>query len=58
MHKDIRPAIHQAHQRGVVVPSTAAEDDILATATQLGEVQRDIAGLREVLAKISDKPGA
>ena len=58
MHKDIRLAIDQAHRLGVVVPSTAAANDILATASQLGYDQRDIAGLREVLAKVSDWPGA
>jgi 3-hydroxyisobutyrate dehydrogenase-like beta-hydroxyacid dehydrogenase len=57
MHKDIRLARRAATESGIPVPSTEAADEILAKAEELGYGHRDIASLREVLARVS-KVGA
>lgn len=56
MHKDIRLAREAATQLGVLVPSAAAADDILGRAEDLGYGHRDIAGVHEILARLSE-PG-
>ncbi len=56
MHKDIRLAREAATQLGVLVPSAAAVDDILGRAEDLGYGHRDIAGVHEILARLSE-PG-
>ena len=53
MHKDIRLARQAATELGVTVPSAAIADEILARAEELGYGHRDIAGIHEVLAEIS-----
>jgi len=58
MHKDIRLALEEAQRMGVVVPSATAAAGVLDAADQLGYSERDIAGLHEVLAKISNEPVA
>ena len=55
MHKDVRLALEEAQQTGVTLPTAAAAGEVLETAGELGYAQRDIAGLHEVLAKISDR---
>ena len=56
MHKDIRLALNEAQRTGVVLPAAEAAAGALARAHELGYAERDIAGLHEVLAKISDQP--
>ena len=51
MHKDIRLALETAKELGVPTPSAAAADEVLSKAEELGYEHRDIAALREVLAK-------
>jgi 3-hydroxyisobutyrate dehydrogenase-like beta-hydroxyacid dehydrogenase len=58
MHKDIRLALEEAQRMGVVVPSATASAGVLGAADQLGYSERDIAGLHEVLAKISNESAA
>jgi 3-hydroxyisobutyrate dehydrogenase-like beta-hydroxyacid dehydrogenase len=56
MHKDIRLALDEAQRMGVVLPSAPAAAGVLDAADELGYAGRDIAGLHEVLAKISNEP--
>jgi 3-hydroxyisobutyrate dehydrogenase-like beta-hydroxyacid dehydrogenase len=51
MHKDIRLALDEARRVGIRLPSTAAADTLLGQAAELGYAERDIAGLREILAR-------
>lgn len=51
MHKDILLALEAARESGIPVPAAAAADRALTTAEELGFAHRDIAGLREVLAR-------
>jgi 3-hydroxyisobutyrate dehydrogenase-like beta-hydroxyacid dehydrogenase len=56
MHKDIRLALDEARQLGIRLPSAAAVDAVLNDATDLGYAERDIAGIREVLARTLEAP--
>ena len=49
MHKDIRLALEAAREPGIPLP--AAADSVLTRAEELGYGHRDIAGLRQVLAR-------
>jgi 3-hydroxyisobutyrate dehydrogenase-like beta-hydroxyacid dehydrogenase len=51
MQKDIRLALQAAQEQGLSLPSAAAADQMLTRARELGYEHRDIAALREVLAK-------
>ncbi len=51
MHKDIRLALQTADELHVPLPSAHAADEVLTKAEELGYGHRDIAALREVLAK-------
>jgi 3-hydroxyisobutyrate dehydrogenase-like beta-hydroxyacid dehydrogenase len=51
MQKDIRLALQAAREQGLPLPSAAAADQMLTRARELGYEHRDIASLREVLAK-------
>ena len=51
MHKDIRLALQTADELHVPLPSAHAADQVLTQAEELGYGHRDIAALREVLAK-------
>lgn len=53
MHKDIHLALNEAQRVAVALPSAKAAAETLAEARELGYAERDIAGLHEVLAKIS-----
>jgi len=55
MYKDIRLALDEAQRLTVALPSAAAAAGTLARARDLGYAERDIAGLHEVLAKISGR---
>jgi 3-hydroxyisobutyrate dehydrogenase-like beta-hydroxyacid dehydrogenase len=54
MHKDIRLALATAEELHVTVPTARAADQVLTHGEELGYSQRDIAALREVLAKTSE----
>ena len=54
MHKDIRLALEMAKEVHVRLPSASAADEVLSKAEELGYGHRDIASLREVLAKASE----
>ena len=54
MHKDIRLALQTADELHVPLPSAHAADGVLSKADELGYGHRDIAALREVLAKWSE----
>lgn len=59
LHKDIGLALDEGQRVGAALPSAAAAADVLATALELGYAERDIAGVREVLDKVSgDTAGA
>jgi 3-hydroxyisobutyrate dehydrogenase-like beta-hydroxyacid dehydrogenase len=58
MHKDIRLALDEAQRLAVPLPSAGAAERVLATAAEVGYAQRDIAGLHQVLAKISESTTA
>jgi 3-hydroxyisobutyrate dehydrogenase-like beta-hydroxyacid dehydrogenase len=51
MHKDIRLALQTADELHVPLPSAHAADEVLTKAGEVGFSHRDIAVLREVLAK-------
>jgi 3-hydroxyisobutyrate dehydrogenase-like beta-hydroxyacid dehydrogenase len=53
MHKDIRLARRAGDELATPLPTAAVADEILTQASQLGYGHRDIAALREVLAKLS-----
>jgi 3-hydroxyisobutyrate dehydrogenase-like beta-hydroxyacid dehydrogenase len=53
MHKDIHLALDEAQRLAVALPSAQAAAGTLARAREVGYAERDIAGLHEVLAKIS-----
>jgi 3-hydroxyisobutyrate dehydrogenase-like beta-hydroxyacid dehydrogenase len=53
MHKDIRLARQAGEELSTPLPTAAVADGILSAADQLGYGHRDIAALREVLAKLS-----
>jgi len=53
MHKDIRLALQTADELDVPAPSAHAADEVLSWADELGYSARDIAAIREVLAKKS-----
>ena len=55
MHKDLRLALEAGHRNGIVLPTAATAGSVLAEAEQLGYAGRDIAGLYEALATISDQ---
>lgn len=52
MHKDIRLALEAARESGVPLPTASAAEAALSQAEDLGYGHRDIAGLRQVLARI------
>jgi 3-hydroxyisobutyrate dehydrogenase-like beta-hydroxyacid dehydrogenase len=52
MHKDIRLALEAARESGVPLPAASAAEAALSQAEDLGYGHRDIAGLRQVLARI------
>ena len=54
MHKDIRLALQAADELHLPMLSAQAADEVLSWADWLGYSHRDIAALREVLAKKSD----
>ena len=54
MHKDIRLAHQAVTELGLPVPSVQAADDILGKAEELGYAHRDIAAVREILARLSE----
>jgi 3-hydroxyisobutyrate dehydrogenase-like beta-hydroxyacid dehydrogenase len=58
MRKDIRLALQTADELHVPVPSAHAADEVLTLADELGYSHRDIAALREVLAKKSESSRA
>jgi 3-hydroxyisobutyrate dehydrogenase-like beta-hydroxyacid dehydrogenase len=51
MHKDIRLALETADELHVPLPSAHAAEEVLTRADELGYGHRDIAALREVLAR-------
>ncbi len=53
MHKDIRLARETGAELATLMPSAAVADDVLSQAEELGYAHRDIAGMLEVLAKLS-----
>jgi len=55
MHKDLRLALEEGHRTGIVLPTAATAGSVLAEAEQRGYAGRDIAGLYEALATISDQ---
>jgi 3-hydroxyisobutyrate dehydrogenase-like beta-hydroxyacid dehydrogenase len=55
MYKDIHLALDEAQRLAVTLPSAEAAAGTLARARELGYAERDIAGLHEVLAKISGR---
>jgi 3-hydroxyisobutyrate dehydrogenase-like beta-hydroxyacid dehydrogenase len=52
----VRLALEQAQRLGVTLPSATAAAGVLDAARELGYAERDIADLREVLAKTSSEP--
>jgi 3-hydroxyisobutyrate dehydrogenase-like beta-hydroxyacid dehydrogenase len=58
MHKDINLALEQAQRLGIPIPSAAAAARVLASATELGYADRDIAGIRAVLSRTGSSSGA
>jgi 3-hydroxyisobutyrate dehydrogenase-like beta-hydroxyacid dehydrogenase len=56
MHKDIRLALAEARRLGIRLPSAAAAAAVLEAGTELGYAERDIAGVREVIARTPDAP--
>ncbi len=54
MHKDIRLARQTGAELASLSPSAAVADDLLTKAEELGYTHRDIAGLHNVLATLSD----
>jgi 3-hydroxyisobutyrate dehydrogenase-like beta-hydroxyacid dehydrogenase len=58
MHKDIRLALEAARESSVPLPAASAADAALNQAEDLGYGHRDIAGLRQVLARIPAKAAA
>jgi 3-hydroxyisobutyrate dehydrogenase-like beta-hydroxyacid dehydrogenase len=55
MHKDIHLALNEAQRLAVALPSAEAVAGTLAQARELGYAEHDIAGLHEVLARISGR---
>jgi 3-hydroxyisobutyrate dehydrogenase-like beta-hydroxyacid dehydrogenase len=55
MHKDIRLALQTADELQVPLPSAHAADEMLTRADELGYGRRDIATLRDVLTKWSQR---
>jgi 3-hydroxyisobutyrate dehydrogenase-like beta-hydroxyacid dehydrogenase len=55
LHKDIRLALATAREHKVALPSAHAADDVLTEASKLGDDQRDIAAIFEVLGQISSE---
>jgi 3-hydroxyisobutyrate dehydrogenase-like beta-hydroxyacid dehydrogenase len=55
MHKDIRLAREAANELAIPLPSAAVADEMLTRSEALGYEHRDIAALREVLAKTSPR---
>ena len=53
MHKDIRLARQTGAELAALLPSAAVADGVLSQAEELGYAHRDIAGMHEVLAKLS-----
>jgi 3-hydroxyisobutyrate dehydrogenase-like beta-hydroxyacid dehydrogenase len=53
MHKDIRLARQTGAELATLLPSAAVADGVLTKAEELGYADRDIAGLHDVLAKLS-----
>jgi 3-hydroxyisobutyrate dehydrogenase-like beta-hydroxyacid dehydrogenase len=56
MHKDVVLALDTARQLGVPLPSGAAADEMLTFAKATGYEHRDIAGLFEVLDRLTSDP--
>jgi 3-hydroxyisobutyrate dehydrogenase-like beta-hydroxyacid dehydrogenase len=54
MQKDVALALDAARQLEVPLPSAATADQMLTVARGLGYERRDLAGLFEVLAHVSD----
>ncbi|HET8894371.1 MAG TPA: NAD(P)-dependent oxidoreductase [Gaiellaceae bacterium] len=59
MHKDIRLALAAGRNEHVPLPSAAVADELLTTATRLGNGHRDIAALYDVLVETAtwSEPG-
>lgn len=55
MRKDVRLALEEGRRTGVTLPTAAAVGQVLETASELGYAQRDLAGLYQALAEISDR---
>jgi 3-hydroxyisobutyrate dehydrogenase-like beta-hydroxyacid dehydrogenase len=53
MHKDIRLARQTGAELATLLPSAAVADGVLTKAEELGYADRDIAGLHDVLARLS-----
>jgi 3-hydroxyisobutyrate dehydrogenase-like beta-hydroxyacid dehydrogenase len=53
MHKDIRLALAAAHDGDVPLPAATTADAVLSRAEQLGYGHRDIAGLFQVLGRLT-----
>jgi 3-hydroxyisobutyrate dehydrogenase-like beta-hydroxyacid dehydrogenase len=54
MQKDLGLALEVARHLGVPLPTTAAANDLLTLARDLGYERRDVAGVRDVLAELAD----
>jgi 3-hydroxyisobutyrate dehydrogenase-like beta-hydroxyacid dehydrogenase len=55
MRKDVRLALDEGRRTGITLPTAAAVGQVLEAASELGYAQRDIAGLYQALAEISDR---
>jgi aryl-alcohol dehydrogenase-like predicted oxidoreductase/3-hydroxyisobutyrate dehydrogenase-like beta-hydroxyacid dehydrogenase len=58
MQKDVALALDAARRLPVPLPSAAAADQMLTVARAMGYEERDLAGLFEVLARVSDHEAA
>ncbi|HEX4686186.1 MAG TPA: hypothetical protein VH228_05360 [Nocardioides sp.] len=55
MHRDECLALDEGRRTGATLPTAAAARGVLEAAGELGYAQRDIAGLHQVLAKMSER---
>ena len=58
MQKDVALALDAARRLPVALPSAATADQMLTVARAMGYEQRDLAGLFEVLGRVSNDEGA
>ena len=58
MQKDVALALDAARRLPVPLPSAATADQMLTVARAMGYEERDLAGLFEVLARVSDHEAA